>query len=76
MKKINLSITYNEEKLAALRVFLEQKDSTLEGELAAVLNILFKKHVPNSVREFIELKGTNKTKGKKGESHDPSEIRG
>lgn len=60
MKKINISISYNEEKMNALRLFLSQKNLSLEDEVIAVLDVLFKKYVPISVREFIEMKEQTK----------------
>ena len=56
MKKSTVTISYDEEKLNAIRLFLTQKDLDLNEELTGVLNSLFKKHVPSSVRDFIELK--------------------
>ena len=56
MKKLNINISYDEEKLSAIQLFLTQKDLNLDEELTRVLDTLFKKHVPSSVRDFIELK--------------------
>ena len=56
MKKSTVTISYDEEKLNAIRLFLTQKDLDLDEELNGVLDSLFKKHVPLSVRDFIELK--------------------
>jgi hypothetical protein len=56
MKKSNITISYDEEKLNAIRLFLTQKNLDLDTELTGVLDSLFKKHVPSSVRDFLELK--------------------
>ena len=56
MKKANITISYDEEKLNAIRVHLEMKNLDLDTELTGVLNTLFNKHVPSSVRNYIELK--------------------
>jgi len=56
MKKSNITISYDEEKLNAIRLFLTQKNLDLDAELTSVLDSFFKKHVPSSVRDFIELK--------------------
>ena len=56
MKKATITISYDEEKLNAVRLFLTQKNLDLDDELNAVIETMFKKHVPSSVRDFIELK--------------------
>ena len=56
MKKANITISYDEEKLNAIRVHLALKNLDLDTELNGVLNTLFNKHVPPSVRNYIELR--------------------
>lgn len=56
MKKATISISYDEEKLSALRLYLEQKNQILENELIAAADTLYAKSVPANVREFIDLR--------------------
>lgn len=56
MKKTIISISYDDEKLNALRLYLEQKNQTLENELIAAADTLYAKTVPANVREFIDLR--------------------
>jgi hypothetical protein len=56
MKNSTVTISYDEEKLAALRLFLTQKDLDLDKELIGFLAGLFKRHVPQNVRDYLELK--------------------
>lgn len=56
MKKTTINISYDEEKLSALRLYLEQKDQTLENELIVAADTLYAKSVPANVREFIDLR--------------------
>ena len=66
MKTATITITYDEEKLAALRLYLGQKNQTVEEELLAATDNLYTKTVPNNVREFIELRaGKTVTEPKK-----------
>lgn len=53
MKKINLTISYEEEKVKALRWYLEQKGTKLEEELVKAVDTLFNKNVPANVRNYI-----------------------
>lgn len=53
MKKITLTISFEEEKVKALRWYLEQKGSKLEDELTKAVDTLFQKNVPTNVRNYI-----------------------
>ena len=53
MKKINLTISYEEEKVKALRWYLGQKGTKLEEELVKAVDTLFNKNVPANVRNYI-----------------------
>jgi hypothetical protein len=56
MKKATVTINYDEEKISALRLFLEQKGLTLDAELESFVSKLFKRVVPQNVQEYLELK--------------------
>lgn len=64
MKKTNVTISFDEEKLTALRLYMEQKDLQLEDELTKAMEGFYGKHVPANVREFIEMRS--------GEPADPA----
>ena len=53
MKKTNLTVPYEEEKIKALRWYLEQKGTKLEDELVKAVDTLFQKNVPANVRSYI-----------------------
>ena len=54
MKQINISVSFDDEKLRALNKYLKKKDLTAEDELAAALLHLYEKQVPAAVREYID----------------------
>lgn len=56
MKKTAITISFDDEKLSALKMYLEQKGQTVEEELENQLAVLYGKTVPAGVREFLELK--------------------
>lgn len=64
MKKTNVTISFDEEKLTALRLYMEQKDLQLEDELTKAMEGFYGKHVPSNVQEFIEMRS--------GEPADPA----
>ena len=54
MKKSNLTIEYDPEKLKALKLYTTQKGLSLEELVKQELDGLYQKHVPNTVRFFLE----------------------
>lgn len=63
MKKATITISYDEEKLNALKLYLSQKGTPVEDELNKDMDALYTKSVPVGVREFIEMRnGTPPTK--------------
>lgn len=59
MKK-SISISIDSEKLSALQIYLEQKNLKLTDELEKQVDALFLKHVPQNVRNFIDMKDSAK----------------
>ena len=56
MKKTTITISFDEEKLSALKMYLEQSKRTVEDELEKALETLYLKTVPAGVREFLDMK--------------------
>ena len=55
MKKYSVSFEYDEERINALKKYLEGKDSNLETEIFKVVDNLYNKTVPAGVREYLDL---------------------
>ena len=58
MRKTNVSIIYDDEKLNAVKMYMEQRDSDFKEELEKSVDSLYAKYVPANVREFIDMKGS------------------
>lgn len=56
MKKTTITISYDEEKLSALKLYLDQKQLQVEDELIKALDTLYCKNVPAGVRDFFHLR--------------------
>ena len=56
MKKATITISFDEEKLSALKLYLDQKELQVETELETALDTLYTKTVPVGVREFLDLR--------------------
>ena len=59
MKKANIVITFDEEKLAAVKMYMSQRELDLKTELEKMLDGMYVKFVPSNVREFIDMKAEN-----------------
>ncbi len=66
MDKTSVSVTFDKEKVDALRIYILQKNSTIDIELQKSMEALYTKFVPNLVREFIKKKEEIYTKRKEG----------
>lgn len=56
MKKANIVIAFDEEKLAAVKMYMSQRELDLKTELEKMLDGMYVKFVPSNVREFIDMK--------------------
>ena len=67
MKKTSVSIMYEDEKLNAVKMYMEQRDLDFKEELEKSVDSLYAKYVPANVREFIDVKSvlTKPSKPKK-----------
>ena len=54
MKK-NIIVTMENEKLSALKMYTEQKGTTVEEELTKYAEQMYAKTVPQNVRDFIDM---------------------
>jgi len=59
MKK-SVTLSIDTKKLAALEMYLGQKNLKLSEELERFSEQLYQKYVPSNVREFIELTAVKK----------------
>lgn len=55
-EKTKITIEFDTEKHAALRIYLTQKGLDLESEMTKMMNNLYEKNVPSLVKEFITKK--------------------
>lgn len=67
MKKTSVSIMYEDEKLNAVKMYMEQRDLDFKEELEKSVDSLYAKYVLSNVREFIDMKSvlTKPSKPKK-----------
>lgn len=71
MKK-TITISWDEDKLSALRLYLGKKGTGLEAELQIALEMLYLKAVPSNVRHFIDMRDAEQ-KGEKKKKNSRTE---
>lgn len=54
MKQVNISLSFDEDKLKALNRYIAKKDMTVDAELTDALSKLYEKYVPAAVPEYID----------------------
>ncbi len=56
-EKATITLSYDEERLAALRLYLAEKKTQVEDELTKSLDALYGRTVPQPVRHYLQLRG-------------------
>ncbi len=57
MKQAVVTIKYEEEKLNAIKQYMDKKDADFESEMTEVLGKMYEKYVTQAVREYIDSRG-------------------
>ena len=65
MKQESISISIDAEKLRATKKYMEKKELSIEKGLAGALQKLYEKHVPATVRDYIDETAYNDSSAKK-----------
>ena len=74
MKKVGISVMFDEEKLSATKMYMSQKNLDVKAELEKALDVMYAKYVPSNVREFIDMKGQTDCKPKTEKTKKKSEV--
>lgn len=56
MSKIDITLTFDDEKLDALEFYLKKENSTVQKRMDEALRKLYEEMVPEAVREFVDRK--------------------
>ena len=56
MRTTTLTVSFNTEKLDALKFHMEKRDADLQAELNDTVQKLYEKYVPQATREYIDDK--------------------
>lgn len=76
-EKATLQVTFQKEKLEALRFYMSEKDLTVEGELQKHISSIYEKYVPSATRRYLERNDNeqeNQTETTASISENSSEV--
>lgn len=62
MKKATINISYDEEKLSTIKIFMEKKGLNFNNEIVKFIDSLYTKQVPAQVRDFFDMKAESEKK--------------
>ena len=65
MKKVNITLTFDDDKLDALEFSLKKENSSVQSRMDEVLKQLYEKTVPEPVREYLDSKAVPVAKPKR-----------
>lgn len=65
MKKVNITLTFDDDKLDALEFSLRKEHSSVQEHLEDALNALYEKTVPEPLREYLDSKAVPAPKPKR-----------
>ncbi len=55
MQEKTITVSFEEDKHNALKMYLEKKGVTIEQELTVALNFIYNETVPDDVRNFLKM---------------------
>lgn len=65
MKKVNITIAFEEDKLDALEFSLKKENASVQSRMEDALRQLYEKTVPEPVREYLDSKAAPAPKPKR-----------
>jgi len=65
MKKVNITLAFDDEKLDALEFSLRKENTSVQSRMDEALQLLYEKTVPEPVREYLDSKATPALKPKR-----------
>lgn len=72
MKKVNITLAFDDEKLDALEFSLHKENSTVQSRMDEALKQLYEKTVPEPVREYLDSKAAPAPKPKRPQKPKPA----
>lgn len=58
MEKIEMTVSFDAEKMDALKFYLKKEESTVQKKMDEAMRQLYEQSVPEAVREYLDAKNT------------------
>ena len=65
MKKVNITLAFDEDKLGALEFSLKKENASVQSRMEDALRQLYEKAVPEPVREYLDSRAAPAAKPKR-----------
>lgn len=62
MKKVSVTVQYDEEKLSTIKICMEKKGLNINDEIIKFIDSQYTKQVPAQVRDFFDMKAESEKK--------------
>lgn len=62
MKKVSITVQYDEEKFSTIKICMENKGLNINNEIVKFIDSLYTKQVPAQVRDFFNMKAESERK--------------
>ena len=73
MKKANITMSFDEDKLSALEFSLKKEGSSVQAQMAQTLERLYEQAVPQPVREFLDSRSVSAPRPRRPARPTPKE---
>ena len=73
MRKVSVTVQYDEEKLKTLKLFLEKKSIDINDEIIKFIDSLYTKQVPAQGRDFFGMKAESERKASVKQNTQPKQ---
>lgn len=62
MEKIDITISFDAEKMDAVKIYLKKEETTVQKKLDEAMRQLYEQTVPEAVREYLDAKNASPPK--------------
>lgn len=62
MEKIDITISFDAEKMDAVKIYLKKEETTVQKKLDEAMRQLYEQAVPEAVREYLDAKNASPPK--------------
>lgn len=71
MKKVSITVQYDEEKFSTIKICMEKKGLNINNEIVKFIDSLYTKQVPAQVRDFFNMKAESERKASAKQNVQP-----